>query len=206
MAQVALHRAFTSVFNPLFLFYSIHFISHTNPVMHAHMLDQWCYRRSPRDDEYHHSLICIRVPFPHSNGAPLTNRHLTDPHHIYHDATTLTMITTNSSQKSPQQPMPDFFTTNATTATNNFNLIATIVSTAYNTLTTYRRCHSASPTSLWLQQLPTAPWAHNSHLGCRGMENIAGYLRTRILQHVAWSANVCWINLGFIRWRLDSSG
>ena len=146
MGQDLLCRAFSSVFNPLFLsYYSIHFISCTNPATYAHTPDQWRYPQS-RSDKYHHSSICIRTWFPGSNGTPLTIRRLTsDPHHAHYDTTTLTMIATNAFDKFPQQLTPDLLTTSAT---NHFNLIITIASTTYNAQTTLPQMPQHFPTSL----------------------------------------------------------
>ena len=70
-------------------------------------------------------LIWIPTPFPakgrtviqltpHLRPSPRSPQ-CYNPHHNSH----------NTFQKSPQQPTPDLFTTNATTATNNFNLLTT---------------------------------------------------------------------------------
>ena len=120
MGQAALRRALTSVFKPLFLylFYSIHFMSHTNPpCMHTRQISD-ATEEAAEMTNITAASFAYACHFPSSNGVPLTNQRLTlDPHRIHHDTTTLTMITTNAFQKSPQQPTPDLFTTNSTTAT-----------------------------------------------------------------------------------------
>ena len=114
---------------------------------------------------------------------------ISNPHHAHHDAKMLTIITTNASLKSPQQPTPDLFTTNATATTNHFNLITTIASTTPNVSTPLPQTPQRFPHLTITATTATSPLDTQHRL--REPEERTT-MQAEVFRRVTRSANVCW--------------